>query len=236
MKDNTEKFKEYYNKAYNKIRSNYKSYKDLYKTKLARYKVHKLLEAYRPNSRERILEIGCALGATTFKFAPLCKEIIGIDYSEVAIKIARKLARHFPYKNVKFIVSNCTKTKFRSNYFDLIISADVFEHLDYKTYKKTLVECKRILKKGGKLLIWTPNPEHIIEILKNKNIIFKKDYGHIGYKKMGVILSDLKKLNFKILKADYVESHIFCLSYFERIFKKFIPIFRRRILILASKQ
>lgn len=52
------------------------------------------------------------------------------------------------------------KLPFKENEFDVIILSDVLEHLDYP--EKALNECKRILKKNGKMIITIPNSNNIL--------------------------------------------------------------------------
>lgn len=66
---------------------------------------------------------------------------------------------------------NATKKfPFRKNTFDYIISEHLLEHLSIEDAKKMLKECFRILKKGGKIRISTPDIKFIISLYnKNKN-------------------------------------------------------------------
>jgi len=52
------------------------------------------------------------------------------------------------------------KFPFKENEFDVIILSDVLEHLDYP--EKALTECKRVLKKNGKMIITIPNSNNIL--------------------------------------------------------------------------
>ncbi len=214
----------------------YQSYSDLLKTKFQKYRIKKLLKIYTPSKYEKVLDLGCALGTMSFALAPYCNEIVGLDYSKKAISTANRLLQTSPYNNIKFIVASADNTNLPSNSFDVIISADLFEHLYPDVYKKTLDECRRVLKKGGKLVIWTPHSGHIIEILKNKNILLKKDISHVDYKKMKTLIKDLKERNFIIKKAFYAESHNPLFNILEKILLPILPIMRRRIAILAEKQ
>jgi hypothetical protein len=92
-----------------------------------------------------------------------------------------------------------------------------------------------LLKKGGKLVIWTPYQGHILEILRKYNIILKRDVTHVNFKPMEFILDELNKRHFTIKKSYYVESHIPLFRNLEKLLLRFLPIMRRRIAILAEK-
>ncbi len=213
-----------------------KNYSDLLTSRFQKYRIANVKKIYSPNSEECVLDLGCALGTFCFAFAPQCKEIIGVDYSQKAISIANKLLATSPFRNIKFICSDAQAIEgVPSESIDVIVSADLFEHLYPDVSERVLDECRRLLKPKGKLVIWTPHRGHIIEILKNHNIILKKDKSHVHYKSMGYLLTNLQKRNFTIRKAYYVESHLPIWSSLERLLMPILPIMRRRIAILAQK-
>jgi len=52
---------------------------------------------------------------------------------------------------------NVRKLKFRDNYFDVVISFDVLEHLSETDQGKFIHELRRVLKPEGTLIIGCPN-------------------------------------------------------------------------------
>jgi hypothetical protein len=103
-------------------------------------------------------------------------------------------------------------------------------------YINLVKEVHRILKVRGKFIVYTPNPSHILEILKNHNIILKKDITHVDYKTMKRLMDSLSNEGFTIKKSYYIESHIPFMKVIERILMNFIPLFRRRNAVLAIKK
>jgi ubiquinone/menaquinone biosynthesis C-methylase UbiE len=201
-----------------------------------RYRIANVLKIYTPQKDETVLDLGCGWGTFEFILAPLCKEIIGLDFSSKSIELCDELLEKNPHDNIKFICADAADTGLDAESFDLIISADLFEHIYPDDFERILDECKRILKPAGKLSIWTPNRGHFLEILKNHNIILKRDIAHVDYKKMAGMIASLKKRGFITRKSYYAESHLPVLRVIERLLLKIIPIFRRRIVILAEKQ
>lgn len=224
--------KEYYNIYFTD--KQYSKFKDL-NSYFQKYRIAKVMQIYTPNKNEKVLDLGCGWGTFCFALAPLCKEIIGIDYNEKGIDLCKKLSENFNFNNIKFVCTDAQNTGLESESFDVIICADLFEHLYPDTFENVMNECNRLLKKGGKFVIFTPHKGHILEILKNNNIIIKPIEGHVDYKSMDYLIKSLTKRNFFIKKSKYGESHIPIFNIFEKLSLGFLPIMRRRIEILAEK-
>jgi 2-polyprenyl-3-methyl-5-hydroxy-6-metoxy-1,4-benzoquinol methylase len=229
-----EQLREYYDESYG-VNGNIETYNDLQKRPFQQYRISKVLEIYSPGKDEQVLDLGCARGTFCFVLAPLCKQITGVDYSSKTIDVCNRLLQKSPYSNIQFVCADAQNTSLRSESYDAIVCADLFEHLYPEVSEKVLDECKRLLKKKGKLVIWTPHRGHILEILRNNNIILKRRIGHVDYKSMDRLLESLLKRNFSIQKAYYAESHIPVFRVLERLLIPVLPLFRRRIAILAEK-
>ncbi len=204
------------------------------KSKFQQYRIRKVLEIYTPKRTEKVLDLGCGWGTFSFTLAPRTKQVVGLDFSRKSIAICKKLLKQTGYKNVRFVCGDAQKTGLQSATFDVVIAADLFEHLYPDQTERVLKECHRLLKKGGKLVIWTPHRGHVLEILKNHDILLARDVSHVDYKSMGRLLTRLKRHGFRILKYYYAESHVPILSIIEKALLGVIPLLRRRIAILAS--
>lgn len=200
-----------------------------------RYRVSSVLKIYRPNKNEKVLDLGCGWGTFCAALAPLCKEVTGVDFSSKSIEICTKLLSERGFANVKFVHASAQDTGLESESYDVIVSADLFEHLYPETFEDVMDECFRLLKKGGKLVTWTPHRGHVFEILKNNNIILKRPLAHVDYKSMPRLLDALKRRHFLVIKNYYVESHIPIFRILEKVLWRFLPLMRRRIAILAKK-
>ena len=195
----------------------------------------KVLQIYTPNRNERVLDLGCGFETFCFAVAHLCREVIGLDSSRENTDLSNKLLAKSQYNNIKFVCSDAQDTQLESESFDVIICTHLFEYQYLKIFEKVLDECRRILKKEGKLIIWTPYRFHILEFLKNNNIIFKGDTSHVDYKSMSYLLKALIKRYFLIKKSYYTESHIPILCSLEKLLLQSLPIMRRHIAILAER-
>lgn len=97
------------------------------------------------------LDIGCHSGNITKLIADFTVgETYGLDISSQAIKYAQK-----KYPDLHFRAAPAqNKLPYADNYFDLITCFDVLEHLP--DLERVIQEIKRVLKKGGYLIIGMP--------------------------------------------------------------------------------
>lgn len=108
-----------------------------------------------------LLDVGCENGIIEYFLRNKVRNIYGIDNSKKALKIAKK--RGLKTKHVDF---DKERFPFSSNFFDVVTCLDVIEHV--KDPKRLLKEIYRVVKKGGKVIIATPNirfTNHIFELL-----------------------------------------------------------------------
>jgi len=118
-----------------------------------KYRISKVLQIYTPSRNERVLDLGCGLGTFCFAVAPLCREVMGLDSSRENIDLCNELLAKGNYSNIKFVCSDVQDIQLESESWDVIICTHLFEHQYPKIFERVLDECRRILKKGGKLVI-----------------------------------------------------------------------------------
>ena len=99
---------------------------------------------------KKVLDVGCGTGLFALMTAKKGSKVTGIDYSEEAIKIAKKTHKH---KNLKYQLSNVNQ-KINDNY-DIITSIGTLEHMDNPL--QTLKIFKKHLKPNGKIVVTSPN-------------------------------------------------------------------------------
>jgi len=197
---------------------------------LERYYNKKLLSIYLPKKKNAvILDSGCGTGRFCFLLSKLgYTNITGIDNSKIAIEVCNKHK-----SNIKFMFKNFVSTGFNNNTFDVIYSIDTIEHITMTTFLDFLKEANRILALNGRLVIYTPNPNHLFERMKKHNFILKQEDGHIDVKEVPRLEESLNKNGFRIEKIQFFESHIPVFNLIEKVFLNKIPLFRRRTAIVA---
>jgi ubiquinone/menaquinone biosynthesis C-methylase UbiE len=128
-----------------------------------------------PRPGDRVLDLGCAAGAITHFLSEEGCEVVGVDAEPLAIDTARRL---FP--GLTFEVADVSSLPFSAESFDKAVAADLVEHLEDATFGRMLAETMRVLRSGGTLSIYTPNPKHLIERLKAHNFLLAQNPTHIG--------------------------------------------------------
>lgn len=146
----------------------------------------------------KVLDVGCGDGYITSLIFEKFKNVIGIDISEKAIKIAREKSQ-----GVTFIVGSCTNLPFSDRSFDTIVASEIIEHVNYNNGKSFLKEARRVLTPKGRIIISTPNlsnlymkylqvtnknPEHLKEYTKKEFVELLSAHFRILYLNSGTSL------------------------------------------------
>ena len=104
-----------------------------------------------------VLDLGCGHGGRTAYYALYGKprSIVGIEISLERTGVAKdSVGRMTEPGTVNFVVGFGEKLPFADGAFDLIISYDVFEHV--QDLPEVLCECRRVLRPGGHLYALFP--------------------------------------------------------------------------------
>ena len=96
-----------------------------------------------------VLDLGCGDGMVSSGILAKGMDVTGVDLSRVAIK-------HFEGKKV---VANMADLPFPDRSFDLILCAEVLEHLPGATFEEALEEIERGAARY--VVISTPNEEYL---------------------------------------------------------------------------
>ncbi len=121
-------------------------------------KVKNMIDRLTFSSDMNVLEIGCGRGDVSVYIASKVKSIIGIDYSNDAIKIAngiKKLSDEKIRKRISFYVMKANKLEFKDGMFDMIIFIDTLDHLNKKETDQAFNQILRVLKPDGTIFIKT---------------------------------------------------------------------------------
>jgi cyclopropane fatty-acyl-phospholipid synthase-like methyltransferase len=200
-----------------------------------RYRIAKVTELAAPQPTDRVVDVGCGWGTFGFALADRVAEVVGVDFSEKSIEFCRRRLETTPRPNVQFVCADAGATGLPGGAYDLVIAADFFEHLYPDDSVRVAKEALRLLAPGGRFATWTPHRGHVLEVLKNRNIILRRDVTHVDYKSMADMRRLLSDAGFTIEGAYYTESHVPGLRIVERILGPVAPFLRRRIAVLGRK-
>lgn len=148
-----------------------------------------ILRLISKNKKQNILDIGCSSGAL-LKLLELndFKELTGIDNSKEAIKECKKRGLN------KTFVMDGSKLNFPDNKFEIIIASDILEHI--KDDKAALSEWFRIVKPGGKMILFVP----AFNFLWSNHDVINKHYRRYYKNNLEKIIKEsgfvLKKVSF----------------------------------------
>jgi len=200
-----------------------------------RYRVAKVSQIHPPLATDRVVDLGCGWGTIGFALAGRVASVVGVDFSERSIEICTRLLDESPRANLRFLQADAGDTGLEGGGYDLVIAADLFEHLYPDDSRRVAAEAFRLLAPGGRFATWTPNRGHVLEALKNRDIILKRDITHVDYKSMDDMKRLLSDAGFTIERAYYAESHLPGLRTVERWMQSVVPFLRRRIAVLGRK-
>ncbi len=110
---------------------------------------------------EKVLDIGCGRGEMSIYAQKSGCEVVGIDYSQDAIDMCKELLEKSGVSDnpkITFLHIDENHLPFSDDHFDVIFFLDVWEHIYPEQIAVLLKEFRRVLKKGGRLIIQTsPN-------------------------------------------------------------------------------
>ncbi|MCR5123477.1 MAG: methyltransferase domain-containing protein [Ruminococcus sp.] len=129
-----------------------------------------------------VLDCGCGEGYYTNIYAAALSgaEVFGMDISRAAVKHAASRAKALGLENVRYAAASSFELPFSDRSADIIVS----------TFAPVAgEEFARVLKKGGKLVIVCPAPEHLMglrAVLYDEPYLNKpNDYGLKGFAEEG---------------------------------------------------
>lgn len=127
---------------------------------------------------QKVLNIGVGNGSfeKLAKFSEL--DVYSLDPNEKSIENLKKILQ---LSEAKVKVGYSQTIPFNDEAFDAVVMSEVLEHLSDEVLEQTLLEVKRVLKKGGRFLITVPYDEVLsdnVSICPNCESVFHR-WGHV---------------------------------------------------------
>ena len=124
---------------------------------------------------KRILDLGFGYGHLFPLICNYSNNIYGINIDEYQTKATYEILKKLKITNVKLFNENASKTHFEDNFFDVIFSNSVHEHI--KDVLEVNKEIKRILNNNGSFILSVPS-ENFLYSLCRKVFSLKKPEDH----------------------------------------------------------
>lgn len=112
-----------------------------------------------PNGR--LLDVGCGSGDWLMMMRQFGWQVVGNDFDGNAVRVATD-------RGLQVSLGSLEQQHFPDNSFDAITLSHVIEHVPDPI--QTMLECRRILKFGGKVVLFTPNCDSL------SHAVFKDDW------------------------------------------------------------
>lgn len=182
----------------------------LLREKLIVFEVHREEATLKmiPRGIDKMLDVACKNGSLLINASDKFRHAFGVDISGKAIEQAGKDIRGHGLSN-KISLRKAdfeNGLPFKANYFDLVTCIAILEHLFDP--EKAILEAKRVLRKGGYLIVEVPN---VAWLPLRLSLLFGSrprtswapgwDGGHLNYFTFGSLEELLEKSGFKVLKT-----------------------------------
>lgn len=183
-----------------------------------------------PAGMKKLLNIG--VGACDIESIVLTRhrdvEWFGIDISPGSIKRAK-----IKFPKASFKRGSIDGLEFGNSFFDGVVILEVLEHIRPRKIFKSLGEVKRVMKRGGKLIVSVPLSENLEEMVKAG----KNPNAHVRVYTPKLIETELKIAGFRVLKKQFLfafKSHYKLKSF---VCRYIVPGYREpnNIILLAEK-
>ena len=185
---------------------------------------------------KRFLDIGCGMGTFTLEAAARGARAVGLDLAPAGIAAARRVASEEKVTNASFTLADAAVLPFKSDSADVVIAADFTEHLDDDTLHRVFSDLARVTRSGGTLVIYTPEAGHIFERLRDRGFILEQEPSHIGIRTADELARAAGNAGFAVDRVRYLPSHLPVWNLLERGFARWVPLLRRRIGLVLTRQ
>lgn len=180
-----------------------------------------VVDNLKPKPNERVLDIGCGRGEISGILAMKGIKAFGLDFSSSALEFASAVRDAFRRdKDIYFhlVRADATALPFPAVSFDHIVLSDVVEHLHSWQLDKLYLECWRVLKPLGSIIVHTwPNLWHtkytypfVARISRLFGIARPLDHRQPHDKIMHVNEQSIHSLKKGISKAGFKIEHAWC--------------------------
>jgi SAM-dependent methyltransferase len=204
------------------------------RNRFARQRIRNVFALLPPLEGRRLLDLGCGMGTFTFEAARAGSFAVGLDSMAPALRAARRVAVAEGVSTARFVRGDAARLPFADAGMDIVVAADLTEHLDDVTLARVLAEARRVLREGGTIVLYTPDRNHVFERLRDAGIL-KQDSSHIGVRDDRELARVLEGCGFVDVRVRHLPSHLPGWNVLERGLARWVPLLRRRVGITARR-
>lgn len=204
------------------------------RNRFARRRLRNVFSLLPPLGGRRLIDIGSGMGTFAIEAAKQGSAATGIDLAPAALEAARRVARA-EHAAATFVRADAAELPIRSACVDIVLAADLTEHLDDDTLDRVLREARRVLRPAGTLVLYTPNRSHLFERLREKRWMRDADPSHIGMRNERELADAVTAVGLRVQRIQHLPSHLPGWNLLERLFARWVPLLRRRIGIVAQE-
>jgi ubiquinone/menaquinone biosynthesis C-methylase UbiE len=118
----------------------------------------RILAAAGITAEDHVLDLGCGIGNILIALAErvdFSRPPVGVDVSPDLVRIGeREIAQAGLRDRIQLQVSPATRLPFEDGSFDVVLTSHVLKHLDDEALLASFREVARILRPGGRFLLW----------------------------------------------------------------------------------
>lgn len=203
------------------------------RTRFARIRMRNVFSLMPDPAGLVIVDVGCGMGTFTIEAARRGGHVVGIDAAPAALAAARRVAAEERIPGARFVRADAARLPVARGVADVVLAADLIEHLDDDTLGHVLAEARKALRPRGWLVLYTPERAHLFERLRARGILRDADPSHIGLRSATELSAAVKRAGFEIISLAFLPSHLPGWSLLELAFARWVPLLRRRIGLVA---
>ena len=118
----------------------------------------RILGSARITAQDRVLDLGCGIGNILIALAERTafeQPAIGVDVSPTLIEIGQREVHNAGLDGrITLQVAPATSLPFDDGRFDVVLTSHVIKHLDNDALGRAFGEVARVLRRGGRFLLW----------------------------------------------------------------------------------
>jgi ubiquinone/menaquinone biosynthesis C-methylase UbiE len=111
--------------------------------------MRRALDLAEVSPRARVLDVGCGTGRWLRRYSSLGLEATGVDATPEMLRVARTRGTTAP-----LVAGEANRLPFRDGEFDVVSDVTVIQHIPATLQPQALLEMTRILKTGGRLILF----------------------------------------------------------------------------------